>query len=121
MKTRMKIVTKNAKNEEQVSIDATIQLKAAKRGDTQSVIKGLILKLLSCEDIMNTFNLRSSDMAYVAEQMVNRNDNEFEINMLVDKNALSNHHIIIGPRPFDERKNNSFMLNILVQFEKTDE
>ena len=117
MKTKIKIVNKNAINEEQVSIDATIQLKAAKRGDAQSVIKGLILKLLTCEEIMNTFNLRSSEMAYVAEHVTNIKDNEFEINMRVGKNVLPNHYVI-RPRSCDERHDDSSMLYILVRFEK---
>lgn len=119
MKTTVKINATNSNNEELASIVVTIQVNVTKCSDVQGVIKGLLQKMLSCDSIMKTFNLRSCDLQYIAENTTNVKSGEFEISVPVAKNAPLNRRAIIGPRPCEMVLDTSVNLHVLVQHEGT--
>ena len=119
MRAKVEIEAKNVSSSREVqpSKKVEVQISVANCPELKGYIKGLILKMLSCEDVMKTFNLCSYHNPYVAECTEDINDNEFEVDMLVGKNDILTHSVTLGPRPNNEIKDTNVNLHIHVQVE----
>lgn len=118
MNVNVKLEAKNAIGEKQASIDVMIRVNDVMCFDTQDRIKGLILKMLNSEEIMNMFNLRACDMEYIVGHLVDIREDEFEVNFQIPENIKPNQYAVDGPRPCETPHDTSIKLKIHVHFEK---
>lgn len=117
MEDNVKIVAQIAIPEEEVSINATLQINSTRPSDIKGEVMGLIQKMLTGQDIMSTFGLRPIVPSYVKANTEYLNDREYKIYACTEKNDMAKHPATLGPRPNVVPHDKSIHLNIHVQFE----
>ena len=114
MNANIIIDVRNSVEKEISSINMSVQLDASFRPDVMSVMRALLLKMLTNDDIMKVFNLRACEDSNILNS-ISQNGQGFNVDIEVDSNNMLKHRAVMGPRPCDKAVDKSIRLHISAQ------